>query len=490
MYLRAVDAIENKETNNAEINKQVNLLCKEFNNSLEEINKIFTKSNKNNSSIIKTKFSIMYSMYVQEYSQLLIESGQLYLNMKKPKEAETAFLEAINLLEDERPQDIKSRSLWTKLSRSQSEQGKEMSNALKGAQKGRMVNPLGYDERRELGSIFCDLEEFDFGMQELDYAQSWKPDKPEILVEMAQSYVKQAKKCDDKEHRQKILTAASDKLNQALRIYDKSLITKRGVARYWLGKVHYEMGNCKKAIPHFRILYNVRSAKIHSDGDTLIIALRLAYAYLKAKSFDESERLFDQIISEGVKFREDERDNILGEKYEDSIYINEIIIRAYLGKSISCIERNGNPGIAFDNARFAKQYIDSSEYCNKRTNSRDYREDYLSRMHGLNADYEDCMGWICYDLGLIDEAIYWLEKSVSEQAGPPAYFHLAMAYKSKIDLWDPQSKRDPLVARKSLKCCRLAKELDLNKEYEKDLDELIKSLTDKPAEKPPEKNKE
>ncbi len=489
VYLRAVDAIENKK-NNDKIKAQVDLFDKESINTLEEINEIFIKDNKNNSSIIKTEFPRKYSMYVQEYSQLLIESGQLYLNMKKPREAETAFQEAINLLEDERPQDIKSRSLWTKLSRSQSEQRKEMSNALKGAQKGRMSNPLGYDERRELGSIFCDLEEFDFGMQELDYAQSWKPDKPEILVEMAQSYVKQAKKCDDKEHRKKILTAASDKLNQALRIYDKSLITKRGVARYWLGKVHYEMGNYKKAIPHFRILYNVRSAKIHSDRDTLIIALRLAYAYLKAKSFDESDRLFDQIISEGVKFKEDAPDNILGEKYEDFIYPNEIIIRAYLGKSISCIERNGNPGIALDNARLAKKDIGSLEDCNKGTNSREYKEDYQSRMHRLNADYEDCMGWICYDLGLIDEAIYWLEKSVSEQAGPSAYFHLAMAYKGKIDLWDLQSKRDPLIARKASKCCRLAKELDLNEEYEKDLDELIKSLTDKLAEKSPAKNKE
>jgi tetratricopeptide (TPR) repeat protein len=324
-------------------------------------------------------------------------------------------------------------------------------------------------------------------MQELDYAQSWKPDEPEILVEMGRSYLKQAKKCDDKEHRKKILTNASDRLNQALRIYDKSLITKRGVARYWLGKVHYEMGEYKKAIPHFRILYNVRSAKIDSDRDTLIIALRLALAYLKAKSFDESERLFDEIISEGLKYKENNRNDILGEKYEDISSFNEIIIRAYLGKSVSCIERNGNHGVARDYARHAKKYIGSPEYCNKWTNSRDYIEDYQSKMRLLNADYEDCMGRICYDLGLINEAIYWLEKSVSKQAGPSAYFHLAMAYKSKMDLCNPQSKRDPFIAKKALKCCRLAIELDLNEEYKKDLDELIKNLTEKPTEKSPAK---
>ncbi len=476
VYIRAVDALENKETDNARIDSTEDIIYDESMNTLEEINKIFTNNIKNDISIIKKEFSRMYSMYIQEYSQLLIESGQLYLKMKKPKEAETAFQEAINILEDERPQDIKSRSLWTKLSRSKSVQGKEMSDALKGAQKGRMANPLGYDERRELGRIFCDLEEFDFGLQELDYAQSWKPDEPEILVEMGRSYLKQAKKCDDKEHRKKILTNASEKLNQALRIYDKSLITKRGVARYWLGKVNYEMGSYKKAIPHFRILYNVMSAKIDSDRDTLIIALRLAYAYLKVKSFDESDRLFDQIMSEGRKLKDYEINEIPGEKYGDAISLDEIIIRSCLGKSISCIERNGNPGIAFDNARLAKQYIDSQESYNKGTNSRDYNEDYLSRMRRLNADYEDCMGLIYYDLGRMDDAIDWLEKSVSRQAGPSAYFHLAMAYKSKMDLCNSQSKIDSLIAGKILKCCRLANELDLNEEYKQDLKELKKNL--------------
>ncbi|MCX5704403.1 MAG: hypothetical protein NT066_07960, partial [Candidatus Omnitrophica bacterium] len=118
MYLRAVDAIENRDTDNARIDSLVNILHDESINTLESINKIFINNINNDISIIKKEFLRIYSIYLQEYSQLLIESGQLYLKMKKPNEAETAFLEAIELLKDERPQDIKSRSLWTLLSRS------------------------------------------------------------------------------------------------------------------------------------------------------------------------------------------------------------------------------------------------------------------------------------------------------------------------------------------------------------------------------------
>ncbi len=478
VYLyRAIDAYANYDTYMAEV------FIDDFIKRLEEIKQIIPNSDI--VDIFKKDVSRKYSMYIQEYSQLLIESGQLYLRMKKPKEAENAFQEAIELLKDERPQDIKSRSLWTLLSRSQSEQGKEMSNALKGAQKGRMANPLGYDERSELGRIFCDLDEFDFGLQELDYAQSWKPDEPEILVKMGRSYLKQAQKCGDKEHRQKILTDARHKLDQALKVYDKSLIIKRGVARYWLGMVHYEMGEYKKAIPHFRILYNVRSAKIDSDRDTLIIALRLALAYLKAKSFDESYRLFDMIIARRNDLDDYEISDIPGEKYDDAIYFEEIIIQACLGKSISCIERNGDPDIALYNALLAKKYIDSSEYFN---NSQNCKEDYHARMRYWEADYEDCIGWIHYDLGHVDEAIGWLENSVSKKAGPSVYLHLAMAYESKMDLCNPQSKSDLLIARRALKCCRLANELDLRDEYKQDLEELNMRLLERLAEKSPVKN--
>jgi len=478
VYLyRAIDAYANYDTYMAEA------FIDEFIKRLEEIKQIIPNSDI--VDIFKKDVSRKYSMYIQEYSQLLIESGQLYLRMKKPKEAENAFQEAIELLKDERPLDIKSRSLWTLLSRSQSEQGKEMSDALKGAQKGRMANPLGYDERSELGSIFCKLEEFDFGLQELDYAQSWKPDEPEILVKMGRSYLKQAQKCGDKEHRQKILTDARHKLDQALKVYDKSLIIKRGVARYWLGMVHYEMGEYKKAIPHFRILYNVRSAKIDSDRDTLIIALRLALAYLKAKSFDESDRLFDKIIARRNDLDDYEISDIPGEKYDDAISFEEIIIQACLGKSISCIERNGCPDIALYNALLAKKYIDSSECFN---NSQNCKEDYHARMRCWEADYEDCIGWIHYDLGHVDEAIGWLENSVSKKAGPSVYLHLAMAYENKMNSCNPQSKMDSFFARKALKCCRLANELDLRGEYKQDLKELNMRLRERFAKKSPVKN--
>lgn len=466
--------------------------------SLKEINNLFkenaTSSKSNIKEYIQTRtIQMRYSMYIQEYSHLLIESGRLYLKMNRLEIAEKAFREAIELLEDERPQDIKRRSLWTLLSQSQSKLENRRSDALKGAQKGRMANPLGYDERRELGRIFCKLEEYDFGLQELDYAQSWKPDGPEILVEIGRSYLKQARECSDKDHRKKILKNACDRLNQALKIYDKSLIIKRGVARYWLGRVYYEMGDYKKAIPHFRIIYNVRLIETDYDRNTLVIALRLAQAYLKAKLFDDAEELFDKIIAKRNDLDDYDISDTPGEKYEDPISFREVIIKAYLCKCISCIERNGDPSIALNNAALANRYLCFSEYPEHSKSScdgTDSKKSSSDRLSGLNADYEYCMGRIYSHMDLPRNAVDCLESSVSKRARSCAYLHLALAYESKINSCNHKQEGDPNLARKALKCCYLAGELDLKGEYEKELKELNMRLQEILADKSKMKNVE
>jgi len=100
------------------------------------------------------------------------------------------------------------------------------------------------------------------------------------------------------------------------------------------------------------------------------------------------------------------------------------------------------------------------------------------------------MGWIYYNLGLVNVGIDRLENSVSKQARSSAYLHLAMAYESKMNLCNPQSMSDSLIARKALKCCRLANELDLRGEYKQDLKELNMRLHERIADKSPVKNKD
>ena len=191
---------------------------------------------------------------------------------------------------------IKRRGLYSLLAKSLREQNKSRSRALKLAQRARILNPLGYEERKELGKVFCDLDEFDYGLEELDNAHSWKPDNPEILFEMGKNHLKRALICNDKDLRKKTLNNAMDNIKQALRILEKSQVEKRGIVRYWLGKVYSELNQNKKAIPHFRILFKVRFDKQKIDDAWLIAALQLGCALFKIKSYDEAESIFGQII--------------------------------------------------------------------------------------------------------------------------------------------------------------------------------------------------
>jgi len=138
---------------------------------------------------------------LQDYSQFLVDSGQLYLKNKEFEKAEEHFELAIESLK-EHPEEIKRLGLYSLLAKSLRKQNKSKSRALKLAQRARILNPLGYEERKELGKIFCDLNEFDYGLEELDNAHSRKPDNPEILFEMGKYHLKRALICNDKDLRE------------------------------------------------------------------------------------------------------------------------------------------------------------------------------------------------------------------------------------------------------------------------------------------------
>ena len=82
-------------------------------------------------------------------------------------------------------------------------------------------------------------------------------------------------------------------------------------------------------------------------------------------------------------------------------------------------------------------------------------------------------------MGLVDEAISYLEKSVSEWSDSLAYIHLALAYESKMESWDPTSGDKTVLARKTLECCRLAIDLDIRDEYADEIKVLKQKLASK-----------
>jgi tetratricopeptide (TPR) repeat protein len=262
-----------------------------------------------------------------------------------------------------------------------------------------------------------------------------------------------------------------DNLRQSLEILEKSQVEKRGRVRYWLGKAYSELNDPKKASPHFRILYNIRLGK-EKDDIWLIAAMQLGNAYLKIKSYNESYELFDQIIKSFEIYDENVTDDIVGKRLDDHFSKREIFISACLGKSYSCIDRNGDLNEALSYANLAGKYINLTKSSDCGNMSEEDKKFHDERIRRCQASCEDCIGWILYNLGYVNEAIVYLKRSVSKWADSLTYLHLAFAYESKIESCDPKSEDKTFLARKARECCQLADNFDMREEYRDVLDDM------------------
>ena len=129
--------------------------------------------------------------YRVETGKTLLDLGEISLfletdHRKCDKLAKKLFEEALETLKDD-DQEIKRNKIRMHLARAYLACGK-LPNALKEAQLAKDLNPLDYEERKVLGEIFCKLEEYKYGLSELNTALSYKPDDPEILLFTGRAY--------------------------------------------------------------------------------------------------------------------------------------------------------------------------------------------------------------------------------------------------------------------------------------------------------------
>jgi tetratricopeptide (TPR) repeat protein len=197
---------------------------------------------------------------------------------------------------------------------------------------------MDYEVRMVLGDIFCELNEYRFGLEELNTALSYKPDDPDILFKVGNAYLMAGKDCKKKgNERERILKNAKDKLEEALEIQDRSKVTERGKIRYLIGKTLLEMGRYEEAIPHLRILAKKK--------ETTLPALYLGYTHLKCNAHEECEsqlrKLIDRLDSDGNK-NDVKSDRSYGREYGVDRNINEILARAYIYLAYSYVERGAN----------------------------------------------------------------------------------------------------------------------------------------------------
>ncbi|OPY55068.1 MAG: Tetratricopeptide repeat protein [Methanosaeta sp. PtaU1.Bin112] len=327
----------------------------------------------------KSKF--LCNFYKLECAHWMVESGRSILNLEEKKKlqkngsskslkwAEDLFEEAKKVFKDLDPEEIKRNKINLLLAQTYLACGK-LPSALREAQIAKNLNPLEFEERKVLGQIFCRMEEYRYGLSELNVALSYKPDDSEILLCTGKAYFSAGKDCKRKgEERTWILRNAREKLEEALDIADRSEVTYRGKIRFWIGRTLLEMGKYEEAIPHLRILTK-------KDEMDLLPALYLGYAFLKCNSHEECESCIYKLIRNAVRKIYDNEKNgtnteFYGQEYDDERHINEIMARAYIYLAYSYAERDANPydswRLAYESQFFVDNLREGSGYEDERS---------------------------------------------------------------------------------------------------------------------------
>lgn len=464
-----------------------------------------------------------YALYLREYINIEIKIGQLYLkesskknniaSINKMDEARKAYdhlKKALNELEGD-DEEIRCKRLRVHEACSLKNNG-DYKNALREAQRARILNPLNDFDFTHLGEIYFELDEFKKAKEEWDNALFWRPDEPETYVNIGRSYLERAKLCRNEQNKEKIdkendknerisaLNNAEENLHKALVLYERDQVRERGEARYLLGKTYMELGAYSKAIPHFKIVYKTTSK--NPGGSEFVAGLKLGTSLLKMHDYNECEMIFTD-----MKDRIDKLDkNIRILKYDhDSIPISKVNAWIKLGLAYSYIYRSANFAEALK--LITDSYPDLDELGKEEIKSEMEQSELNQILSKCFSARADCMGLLLYESckiygedkatklfeeydksnkiptkekdncskieSMIDKSIYFFERSLKFQADARTYIHLGMACEFKYNqIWDKDEKS--CLRSRSESCCKLAEELDIKGEYPDEIKDLLK----------------
>ena len=446
-----------------------------------------------------------YKEYIPEFSQLLIDMGRLYLDeecgnkeclQKHQGFTRECFEKAIALIEGEYTGDTKYNMLWAFLAKSYIKDAGKAGASLVQARYAQNLNSVERENAKVLGEVFFDLQDYDNAVKHFGLALSRNPtnsDNPNVLIKMGESKLYQAMS-DHQRIRKSHLREALSYCDQALNIYEGYDLKKRGVARYYIGRIYMELGEYDKAIPNLATVYNAHVTS--KDPKWLIAGYHLGLAYLKNKIYDESYRVFGNIISFLLKPSSDvlpflsydeievqlmRFNNIWVSLIDNFTEINKVVSIGMNEKiSLGRILTIALGGIALsfairgDNPKEAANYIEMTDgIVNMLENKREILECKANNLY--------CKALIFYKSSLIynqcdiNRAIELFKGSISIHATSEAYLYLALAYKFKMD--GEGNDKDVSSLKASIRaCCRQASDLDLKGEFSNKINELEQSL--------------
>jgi tetratricopeptide (TPR) repeat protein len=193
----------------------------------------------------------------------------------------------------------------------------------------------------------------------------------------------------------------------------------------------------------------------------------LLHRRLKNKDYDAALKHF-RLLHEEAEQEEvnrlkehKQRSDLVEAEYGGFMSLGEILAMAHWGIAFTNAERNIHLHQALTLIETAQHYMDELL-------------ELEVQVHFL-ANCTDCKGWILLKLGRIDKAIPLLQQAVSLSPNLDWYLHLAQAYSHKLR----ESGDNASLLHEIQICCQHVQELDMRKEYEQQVNEILCRLQEK-----------
>ncbi len=409
--------------------------------------------------------------------------GRMSLASSRPEEAESHFKKAIEWLNNSFPQEIQVQDLRVLLVSALLNQ-KKHDEALQVAEQARPFVPHSSFEMEVLGDAYFTLNQFENAREAWQNAllcrdafvgkspdllklnssamhfrigTSYLPkhDTLDIHYKIGISYVELARYYRDLTKRSEAFKQAIIYLEQAQSFSVGDKQQEKRVIHYFLGFLHLELGEFEHAISYLQVAKTSQFVRLTS-------LYYLGCAFLKNKDYDAALKQFNLLLEEATSKSESQGtplSELVEAGYVGFMSLGEILALAHWGIAFTNTERNTKLQQSLDQIEIAQNYID----------------DLLKLKCPVYfpAICKDCKGFILLKMGKIDESIGCLEQAVSLSSDPQGYLHLALAYERKLQT----SGHDADMIQEIHDCCQYVRELDIRKEYEPQVSELLRRLS-------------
>lgn len=399
-----------------------------------------------------------------EYGQCLRILAKLYLLAGEFGMAEKKCRLAIQKLEEKYPHEVRMRRLWPLLASILSGLEKHC-EAVQVVQRAVSLDALDCYTHEHLGDMYLERGEFERAIDAWREALSRKsvhmqsPHDPEIDFKIGKAYAQLAQQHHELSQRKIENQKALEYLKHALDWYENDQQRQKLAVYYYLGYFHFTLGEYEDAIKHFRVTQRFGFAPLTST-------FYLGYAFLRLREYDEAIGQFCSLYDCADKLRQQKllRTNIEPEQPIGNFSLGDMLALAKWGQAFVYAERGTNLQLALKLINEVQGLIQSTFTEHKNTGKAQYP-----------VSYPDCKGWILHKQGKNKEAIQCLEDAVKLEANAEIYLHLALSYEAMSQKILFRQQRQNLV-KQIQTCCKHIQELDINGQYEQQVNDLLQRL--------------